>query len=341
MDVNILDTIPHDVYREIAVFPQATIYHTKEWHQFLTTTFGWKVRAVCASQSGKLVFFLPFITKYRLDLKKHHICLPFCHSGIGPVYAEDFDLDTFFQDVFPLPQIEIHQSVEGAGLYQTIPNTIVFLHLHSFKNLEHVFHHFHEASIQRKIKKAQRHGVLVKQGWSAHDFALFAEMAFETSRKHGSPSYPQTFFTNLHACFQQTDALKLYVAYYENKPVAGVIFLHDQNVAIYAYGASLNNPDYFRLGVNQIVMWEAIKDAWEQQRDTVDFGTTPVSFEKLLHYKLKWGGQAYPLPYTYLHKTTGPLDRDRKSIQLASKILQTIPAYWVKRFSPSLLKWVI
>jgi lipid II:glycine glycyltransferase (peptidoglycan interpeptide bridge formation enzyme) len=132
--------------------------------------------------------------------------------------------------------------------------------------------------------------------------------------------------------------MQLYLAVLNHKPVSGVIFLYYGDQAVYGYGASTNDRSIWPLGVNQLVMWEAIKDAYQRGYRWVDFGRTPQSHTSLLAYKEKWGAVSSPLEYSYYGSRTSPSQRENTVVKIASRFLQLMPYPLFKHISPTILK---
>ncbi len=340
------DKISNKIYDQINNFENFSLYHTKYWHEFVKKTFNWEVNAVIGMNNKKIIFLLPYISKFRIDLKKHNICFPFSHKA-GLIYDRRYkdkinDFYSKLNDLFN--NFEIRDTVDNPNFHKVITHKIVLLNLKKYKHEDELFNNFNKKGIQRNINKALQSGVMVKQENTYEAFNKFYEMKVDTRLRQGSPVYPKSFFYNLYDSFKETDYIKLYLAYYNNKAVAGSMFFHYNNAAIYAYGASVNNREYFKIGINQIVLWRAVKEAFHQNLNYIDFGRSHISNDDLIKYKLKWGGTSFPLSYSFLDGKKGkinPIKRGSKFIKTASLVLKYSPRPIFKLISPYLLRIII
>jgi hypothetical protein len=92
-----------------------------------------------------------------------------------------------------------------------------------------------------------------------------------------------------------------------------------------------------------MAMWEAIREAYLDGYETVDFGITPKHIDSLRLYKEKWGGVSYPLHYSYMPITgasTGNF-RQSKAVKLVGEIIRKTPLPVFKRISPVILQIMV
>ena len=329
-------------FGEASGLKNSSFYHTRQWCEVLHNTFGWKMKSVEAFKKDELVFFLPFVAKYRFDGKKYNISLPLSHR-VGPAYKSGIkkELKHIFETVKELGHFEMHDKIPSGELISTSDHTQAVLDLSKFDDVDQVFNNLSKSSIQRKIKKAQKEEVVVKKESSNKSFADFSELQNRTRKRQGSPAYPGNFFTNIYKSFKNTDYLDLFVAYYNKKPVAGVIFTYSKDMAVYSYGASVNTRELLRLGINQTVMWEAIKESHKNGKKIVDFGKTPNSHTSLKEYKEKWGAASHPLYYSYTEDINKhQINREGLLTRVVSWGLQKCPYVAFKKGSPYLLNLV-
>jgi lipid II:glycine glycyltransferase (peptidoglycan interpeptide bridge formation enzyme) len=141
---------------------------------------------------------------------------------------------------------------------------------------------------------------------------------------------------------RKDDLIHLYLAYLNDRPVAGVIFLRFGETAIYGYGASVNDRHVWRIGANQLTMWSAIREAHAKGMARVDFGPSRFSEPDLRTYKERWGGESRELAYSF--GTDGEshlqVNRTGKSVRAVSWILQRLPGPVYGTVSPLLLRAV-
>lgn len=327
------------------VFENHSIYHTREWHQFLKETFGWRTKLISDHSDGKLSFFFPYIEKRSIGFRKKRISLPLSHHV--PLLATN-DYTVNWAELLHLTDggLECKTGIHSSNdlIQQSIQNDLAVLDLAPYQSIEELFAAMHKSSIQRKIKKARKSGVEINEAASEADYQVFMDMEVETRMRQGSPIYPMSFFRNLYRVFHASGKVKLFIATVNEKPAAGIIFLHHNNTAIYAYGGSYSNDDWFKLGVNQLAMWAAIEDAFNSGCTKIDFGTSPRSQPSLLAYKLKWGAEKIELPTSYIlpkGETPPIINREGKLSKMVSSAIQVMPKPLFTMLTPHLLKLAV
>lgn len=344
MKLSFLPQLTNDSYKEIQeVFSNsASIYHSKAWHGFIATTLKWPVGGILGRENKELCYFLPVVRKRTLAGKVKFISLPLSHQ-VYPLKSSSPSLNDF--KAIGIERLEVHGQISDTHFKKIHLNYGALLKMSNFDSTEQLLEAFNKSSIQRKISRAAEYGVeIINESSNQMAFKLFYDMELKTRRKQGSLIYPQNFFERLYHHLSPFNLLQLYIAYIDKKPSAGIIFLRDRNTAIYSYGASYGNPKHLAIGINQAVMWEAIKHAFKSGITIIDFGTTPIHLKSLLEYKRKWSTDIHNGYYSFYSENGkfGPsIDRQGIFPQLISKVIPKLPLSVYKRLSPTILKVVL
>lgn len=100
------------------------------------------------------------------------------------------------------------------------------------------------------------------------------------------------------------------LAKHGGRPVAGSVYFHFGDEAIFKYGASDETHQDVR-GVN-LVMWTAIKEFARRGMKHLDLGRTSMGNEGLRKFKLGWGAVEHRIEYMKfdLKKNTFVTDAD-------------------------------
>lgn len=168
--------------------------------------------------------------------------------------------------------------------------------------------------VQRQIKKSQHLGVQVHIAEARADMDRYYRLHLQTrSKKHGMPAQPQRFFFGLWDAFAGSDGMKLLLAHYEGKVIAGMILLGCGSTIRYAYGAS--DDGYLQLAPNNLLMWKAITWACEHGYQTFDLGRTACDNEGLMEFKRRWGATKEPLTYYYYPQMAGLASTSEQSLK--------------------------
>lgn len=116
------------------------------------------------------------------------------------------------------------------------------------------------------IRLAKRRGVVIRQA-DAEGLDDFSELMVETGIRDNFVTRPKRYFENLLK--NLGDHARLYMAYYEDIPIAGTLAICFGDKVWYLYGASANS--YRNLMPNYLLQWTMIKWALEEGCKIYDF----------------------------------------------------------------------
>ncbi len=117
------------------------------------------------------------------------------------------------------------------------------------------------------IRLAKRKGVVVKEG-TREDLKDFHKIMIETGSRDGFIIRSLDYFEKMYDELAPKH-MKLLMAYYENKPISGIIPIMYGNKTWYLYGASSNQ--HRNLMPNYLLQWEMIRQAIQNKCDIYDF----------------------------------------------------------------------
>lgn len=126
------------------------------------------------------------------------------------------------------------------------------------------------------IRLAQKKGIEVRVSADIPDF--FKLMAV-TGERDGFGVHSQSYFQSAYDFFQP-DSCKLFMAYFEKKPIAGLIVYKQGNRAWYLYGAS-SELERNRMPA-YLLQWEAMLWAKEEDCEEYDLWGVPDAEEEIL-----------------------------------------------------------
>jgi lipid II:glycine glycyltransferase (peptidoglycan interpeptide bridge formation enzyme) len=150
---------------------------------------------------------------------------------------------------------------------------------------------------RRNIKKADKAGVIVRQG-SADDLGPFHELYLETARRDGFRPRPLTYFQTMFGALleEHPDRIRLYLAHHDGDLVAATTWVRVGRHAWYSYGASSTAKREVR-GSNAI-QWRMITDALAAGATVYDLRGITEGLEAddphlgLIQFKVGTGGEA-------------------------------------------------
>ena len=191
------DSVPDDYYSSLADFDNVTVYHTRGWHRLLTKSMGWQVRTVSIRDSqDELVWWLPFVQKWRLGAGRINVCLPLSPQ-IGPAVrrtAGTFQPPSLAGHAWP---VEIHERVAMPGARHCVNHHVTVLDLRCHASLDAMRKSFHATSIKQMLNKAEKSRLCLVKGVAEEHFAAFDQLQEQTRQRQGSPAYPPRFFCRM------------------------------------------------------------------------------------------------------------------------------------------------
>lgn len=311
--------------------PRASVFHTVGWLEALRRTYGYETVAFTTSSptgplKNGLVFCLirSWLTGSRLvSLPFSDHCEPLCDS------SEDLDfLVRYLQTVLEhenLKYLEV-RSVSGnidrtSEAKQSRHPVRYFLHVLDLRpELSDVFRSLDKDSVQRRIHRAERAGLVEKCGRSEELLKEFYNLFVTTRGRHGLPPTPYAWFKNLMHC--QGDAAEVRVAHHDSKPIAAILTLRFRNVLYYKYGCS--DKRFNNLGATPWLLWNAIARAKATGATAFDMGRTQEDHAGLLAFKNHWVRQ--PEPFVYWSFPSVPLlDSVDGRLKLAKRVFSYMP----------------
>ena len=118
---------------------------------------------------------------------------------------------------------------------------------------------------------ATKKGVTVKEG-TREDLKDFHKIMVTTGIRDGFITRPLEYFEKMYDCLGP-EHMKILMAYYDGKPISGVIPIMYGNKTWYLYGASSN--EHRNLMPNYLLQWEMIKIAISRKSDIYDLRGVP------------------------------------------------------------------
>jgi hypothetical protein len=160
-----------------------------------------------------------------------------------------------------------------------------------------------DSSTRTSIRKAERENVVVEFSQSMGAMLCFYDLLCKTRKRLGVPPQPRRFFEAIHRCIIERNLGVIVLAKSGLSTIAGAVFFHFNNTALFKFGAS--NPSYQHLRSNNLLMWRAIEWYGKRGFTSLDFGRTSVVNEGLRRFKLGWGSYERAIKYAQYDFTTG------------------------------------
>jgi len=270
--------------------PDYSFFHSSYWSKVLQDTYNYEPFYFVIEKDNKLKAAIPVMFVESFITGKRAVSLPFS-DYCQPLISDEINFSELFNEVLKLVKSKGMKYFELRGGNKYFPDVeaSLFDYNHNlditlseeklFKNLS--------SNTKRNIKKAIREEVTVEISSSKSALEDFYLMNCITRKKHGLPPQPKKFFDNLFRHVLSQNNGYIAIGKHNNISIAGAVYLHIGNKALYKFGASF--MEYHNLRANNLVMWEAIKYYAAKGFESFCFGITEPDNEGLRKFKLGWG----------------------------------------------------
>ncbi len=311
--------------------PNASVFHTTAWLEALRQTYGYKPVVFTTSRpTGELANGLLFcrvqswLTSLRMvSLPFSDHCEPLCNSEEIEFLSRYLQCELDHQNWKYLEIRPLNGGFTPAGkttAFQAI-DTYSIHRMDLRLNLHELFHTLNKTSLQRRVNRAERSGLIEKCGRSEELLQDFYRLLVLTRRRHCLPPQPYVWFRNLIRCFG--DALEIRAAYKGGTPVASILTLRFRDTTYYKYGSS--NAKFHSLGPMPFLLWNAIKEAKSSGATLFDFGRTNPNDAGLMAFKNKWVPDPRPLVYWKFPSFPGDAAGRKWRVNFVKRIFSYLP----------------
>ena len=305
MDLHQFDPVSDSRWPEfLDRHPCASVFHTPGWLEALRRTYGYEPIGYTSSAPGEKI--RNGVVFCRIDswlTGQRMVSLPFS-DHCEPLVNSDEELEFFVQGLQAKVKSEecnylevrpingsLQRRGESAGFR---PARRYCLHNIDLRpDLDQIHRGFDKDSVVRRIRRAQRAGLIEKCGKSDDLLKDFYKLLVRTRARHDLPPQPYEWFQNLIACLGDTLAIRL--AYKDATPIAAVLTLRFRDSVFYKYGAS--DARYKNLGATPLLLWTAIKESKSTGAKEFSLGRTDEDNTGLINFKNHWTHRSTPLVY--------------------------------------------
>lgn len=314
-------------------YPRASVFHTVAWLQALRLTYGYEPVAFTTSPptdelKNGLVFcrINSWLTGRRLvSLPFSDHCEPLCDSAedvsflLHNLQAAREQQGWKYLEVRPI-DASFSETCVTAGFQSA---STYFLHvLDLSQDLDSVFRSLDYDSVQRRIKRAERAGLVEKCGRSDDLLEEFYALFELTRGRHHLPPIPYAWFRNLIQC--QHRALEIRLAYKDAIPISAILTLQFKGAVYYKYGGS--DIRFNRFGATPWLLWRAIAAAKASGAIKFDMGRTEEDNVGLLAFKNHWVPQPRRLVYWKFPETSSLDSVNSWKLKTAKHMFSYMPA---------------
>ncbi len=312
--------------------PRASIYHTPAWLGAITHTYGCSPIAYTTTPPGfQLRNGLVFCRVESWLTGRRVVSLPFSdHCDFLMRSDDEFEdlmnilLRNFQKEGWEYTELRPRGTITQVARWLQAEKHYCFHSLDLAAGLKDLYSSMHKDCIQRKIKRAEREGLVYREGRSGELLKIFFRLFTMTRRKHGLPPQPFEWFSNLAEALGP--ALQVRIALHSGRPVAGIITIIHRHTITYKYGCS--DPDLTNLGGIPWLFWKVIKEANSWRLRELDLGRSDWDNPGLIAFKDRLGARRSSAAYWRFPKSRGIANGlvDGKWQRVAGKFFAHAPA---------------
>jgi lipid II:glycine glycyltransferase (peptidoglycan interpeptide bridge formation enzyme) len=287
--------------RFVGKHPRASIFHTSAWLEALRRTYGYQPVAITTSAPDQdledaIVFCRveSWLTGRRLvSLPFSDHCEPLVEDPealrvlVDSLKPESWQSKPKYIELRPMTTLADLPATFGPG------QSFCFHQVDLSPSLDKLFSSFHKDSTQRKIRRAEREGLIYEEGRSEQLLDAFYRLMVLTRRRHLVPPQPIEWFRNLIEYVGES--LKIRVAFKDQTAVAAILTLRHSDTLVYKYGCS--DGQFSNLGGMHLLFWKSIQEAKNDGLRIFDLGRSDMDNEGLITFKNRWGATASELTY--------------------------------------------
>ena len=311
--------------------PNASVFHTTGWLEAVRRTYGYNpIVFTTSSPTDELRNGLLFcrvrswLTGPRMvSLPFSDHCEPLCDSGEFEVLVRYLQSALDHQDwkylEIRLVDGSLSREAEAAGFRIKDKHLLHRVKLRS--SPADLLRSFHKDSVQRRVRHAERAGLVERVGRSEQLLKDFYGLSLLTRQRHHLPPQPYKWFQNVVECMGEK--LEIRVAYKDETPVAAILTLRHRDVVYYKYGSSdahLNN-----LGATPLLLWRAIREANSNGATEFDLGRTEIGNAGLISFKNKWAREPKALSYWKFPGSPSDYVRFERKLRLLKEVFALMP----------------
>lgn len=324
--------------------PEARVYHHSAWARVLGESFGFEPAHMALRDPDGGVSGIVAAMRIRRPLARPRLLsLPLTAYCNPLLPAESLrDLTDFFRlQQASLSFIELRLLWNGddhvwdrSGGFEVAPATHVTHILALEASEEELLGSFHGRSVRHRIRRASRENLTFRLGHTEAHLRRFYDLMSARRRDRGLPPHPYRFFRNMWRILHPLGLMTLPLVLHEGQVVGAGVVLKWKRVHHLEYMAA--EPRYFRRCVNQLLIWETIRNALAEGARYYDFGRSSLQNQSLIEFKGRWGTERRALRSVFFPECPGGRHRSRALRDRVVAMNRRLP-HWLLRLQGRLV----
>ena len=280
-------------------FPQRTVFHSTPWLNAVANAYGFKLILAAAADGDRTVALWPCVEKYKGPFRILGSPLPGTSTPyLGPLFRDGVDIDAVVRAFAADRTIGRHSFFACRTQDRGRPvdlGPLGFAKLLRFETYvidlgkpEGELWANLKSECRNRIRKARKSGIQVRLEDSPDFLGEFWQMSLDVFAKtNRQPTYSRSFLERVWTNLAATHQACALTAWLNGKRIAALTLPHDDHTMYYWAGGSF--LDYTRLAPNNLLHWEAIREAARRGLKTYDFISTKGTAGR---FKKTFGAQA-------------------------------------------------
>jgi CelD/BcsL family acetyltransferase involved in cellulose biosynthesis len=300
-----IEKLPESDFAEWDAFIQrhkwGLVCHLSGWKRAVEETFGHirgQILVLRSPESGAIVAGIPVYEVKSRFVGYRIVSIPFA-TLCDPLVSSRRQLEALVThlskptDTRAPARISVWRAAKALNLSDTTVNNGF---LHHFLVLDRPFETlvrgFSKSAVRQMVLRAQRSGIQVESHRPEAGLSSFYDLYCLTRHRLGLPAMPFRFFDSLYRHLGET-VLLFHARKGEQILGSALAFKWKDMVSVECIG---EKPHARKLGVSQLLWWEAIRRASEGGCTLFSFGRTHQFNKGLVEFKRRWGTQEEFLP---------------------------------------------
>jgi hypothetical protein len=273
-------------------------FNSTLWANVLKKTYAFKSCYLSIIEDNKIQFLLPLMDVKSWLTSRRVVSLPFTDFCFPIINNNNYN--SIFEKIIKTCASNNWQTIEFRSndfiQENYLSSSTYYNHKINLNENSDILFNKLKSSTKRNINKAIKEGIEVKICDSNNALIDYYRLHCKTRKKHGIPPQPFKFFKNILDCIIKEGFGKIFLAIFNNTPIAGAIYFSFGHQVIYKFGAS--DSKYQILRANNLVMWKAIQYFSKQGYITLFLGRTDLPNEGLRRYKKNWNADEKIIKYS-------------------------------------------
>jgi FemAB-related protein (PEP-CTERM system-associated) len=283
----------------VEAHPDAALYHTLPWRNFIADVFGHAPRYMVAHEGDRLAGILPLFHVRVPVLGSKLISLPYDIGSGGALVTAAAAEEALAREAITLARelnvdyLELRHGSDRPALAPLSLRTQTPVLISDMVLDGETAVQARIASDHRKaVRKATSRGVTVRQAVTLEDYRAFYDVYLRVFRDFGTPPYHARYFTELWKRFQSGGAARLFLADTGGRCVGGLMMFCWQRSLVSKFAACL--PEAVPLRAYAALYWRAIEFGLANGYRRLSWGTSSRDQTGLIEFKERWGATTQP-----------------------------------------------